>query len=76
MEQQIRPFFWLSFLPAIKIWTHMILYLRDGPDGYAPHSPVLLEACPEAPQFRLLWCWDPLNLRFLTPKLLHGAIGV
>ena len=34
MEQQIRPFFWLSFLPAIKIWTHMILYLQDAPDGY------------------------------------------
>ena len=33
MEQQIRPFFWPAFLPPFKIWMHMILYLRDAPNG-------------------------------------------
>ena len=35
MEQQIWPWFWPLFLPPFKIWIHVILYLRDGPDGCA-----------------------------------------
>ena len=35
MEQQLTPFFWPPFLPPLKLWLHVILYLRDSADGCA-----------------------------------------
>ena len=38
MEQQLTPFFWPPFFPPLKLWLHVILYLRDSPDGCDQHS--------------------------------------
>ena len=48
MEQQIRPFFWPTFLPPFKIWMHMILYLRDAPNGWVLDQIIyalIIESC-------------------------------
>ena len=37
MEQQLTPFFWPPFFPPLKLWLHVILYLKDSPAGCDQH---------------------------------------